>query len=904
MDTRHMVRSKRTSRRQASQLPELVPSLEPARDRHEIRDTSAPEPTKTSDARRVEFAIEPLKEKSGVEMMTTAAEIPKKKTTTIMTSRAQTTSSVQPALQSRVREAERATVALGGEAEKDSGEDTRGRKRCAGFGHNQTAEAHSSALKPEVAEPHPRPHTRAAKAARLPTVPSSTKIHIPMQPSVQAVNPIQNEAKVATSPALLPLQKRLSATKKIALTRFPAPNKPPAGQDVIFAVNRGQAQIHEAFAKAQKQIDTLNRAQNQLDGALDSPVVPLIVQLRSSKPVSEDPDDFQGVLRSSGPFGVLSDQDCASDDAASEMMTTQCANSHQAPLRVPHITFSDAVKLAVDGIGAGTRSLPSATEKAFTPSLPNLDTTNTGSNNGAAAPQSKKPRLACLDIIGDTLRDRCIPMRAVSEESTLLQYDGGADVALAPGAFALESPIIYPDGCAQVTADRALAFAPTGPSTPFHDPSIQVSEDLEDEEVASDDDNAILEAMALGHVMSVRFAPFKLRVPDQDRARTQVIDLTNLRNDEQEDASDDKIDHIPDQNRTRAQVHDLTMFQDDEQEDSSDERNDQNAVQAQAPLQVTLARSRLPATAISFESPISFAPTVHDLQVHIPHLKDITKCASCGKEPKKYLVCARCLQTRYCGKYCQIWDWQLHGQVCVRSDNATDEEVAEFEDWVEEYWAGAMQLLSEKVVGEVEPMEVNDESDGGQNDENEEEMTDGYKAVLNTVAHEQLVDEGEPMDMDDGPAFRPQEEEQKVTDDDDYVLERVAVELGGSQNAEAALAASFVAFGCGFDVLNFEPDGSELGGEDSSEDKDDDLDQGNDESSVAEDVEDGKDDEGADDGDVSMDDEDADEGSYAEESFSDISERGKASASSQLWQQAISLHMARGGKFEPDRFRR
>lgn len=92
------------------------------------------------------------------------------------------------------------------------------------------------------------------------------------------------------------------------------------------------------------------------------------------------------------------------------------------------------------------------------------------------------------------------------------------------------------------------------------------------------------------------------------------------------------------------------------------------------------------------------APLAQELQALIPHLKDITNCGNCGKAPKRYLVCARCREMRYCGKYCQIWDWPLHRRVCARCPSATDVEVAEMEAWLEDHWTGAVEMLRQRVV--------------------------------------------------------------------------------------------------------------------------------------------------------------------------------------------------------------
>lgn len=92
------------------------------------------------------------------------------------------------------------------------------------------------------------------------------------------------------------------------------------------------------------------------------------------------------------------------------------------------------------------------------------------------------------------------------------------------------------------------------------------------------------------------------------------------------------------------------------------------------------------------------APLAQELQAQIPHLKNIANCGNCGNAPELYIVCARCREMRYCGKYCQVWDWPLHRRVCVRCPSATDVEVDEQTRWLEDYWAGAMEMLEKSVV--------------------------------------------------------------------------------------------------------------------------------------------------------------------------------------------------------------
>ncbi|KUI60943.1 MYND-type zinc finger protein MUB1 [Cytospora mali] len=79
------------------------------------------------------------------------------------------------------------------------------------------------------------------------------------------------------------------------------------------------------------------------------------------------------------------------------------------------------------------------------------------------------------------------------------------------------------------------------------------------------------------------------------------------------------------------------------------------------------------------------------------YLHDISKCAGCGKTPRKFLLCVRCLKTRYCGKYCQIWDWPFHRRMCDASETANPGEVTKQKEYLDEMWAGALRMLKENV---------------------------------------------------------------------------------------------------------------------------------------------------------------------------------------------------------------
>lgn len=110
------------------------------------------------------------------------------------------------------------------------------------------------------------------------------------------------------------------------------------------------------------------------------------------------------------------------------------------------------------------------------------------------------------------------------------------------------------------------------------------------------------------------------------------------------------------------------------------------------------------------QAPLNIAPAtkksercstkiLEELKRQVPHLTEETKCGNCGKVPRKYLVCVECLKTRYCGKYCQLWDWPLHELVCCRSVLAREQEVEQQKKWLEEYWSGAMDMLEHCSAG-------------------------------------------------------------------------------------------------------------------------------------------------------------------------------------------------------------
>lgn len=79
---------------------------------------------------------------------------------------------------------------------------------------------------------------------------------------------------------------------------------------------------------------------------------------------------------------------------------------------------------------------------------------------------------------------------------------------------------------------------------------------------------------------------------------------------------------------------------------------------------------------------------------------DTPRCADCGREPERYLVCAKCKEAIYCSKYCQIWNWPLHKNHCAASDEADPAEIEMQEAYLGEMWAAALKMLrEEKIAG-------------------------------------------------------------------------------------------------------------------------------------------------------------------------------------------------------------
>lgn len=85
---------------------------------------------------------------------------------------------------------------------------------------------------------------------------------------------------------------------------------------------------------------------------------------------------------------------------------------------------------------------------------------------------------------------------------------------------------------------------------------------------------------------------------------------------------------------------------------------------------------------------------------------DTYKCADCGRTPKRYLVCAKCKEAIYCGKYCQLWNWPLHKTRCLAADEADQAEIETQEAYLEDTWAAVLKVLKEEKMagGTVESL--------------------------------------------------------------------------------------------------------------------------------------------------------------------------------------------------------
>ncbi|KAK7704193.1 hypothetical protein SLS64_008751 [Diaporthe eres] len=85
---------------------------------------------------------------------------------------------------------------------------------------------------------------------------------------------------------------------------------------------------------------------------------------------------------------------------------------------------------------------------------------------------------------------------------------------------------------------------------------------------------------------------------------------------------------------------------------------------------------------------------------------DTARCADCGRAPERYLICAKCKEAIYCGKYCQIWNWPLHRYHCMASDQADQAEVDLLEAYMADIWAAALKMLREENIAGGTPESV------------------------------------------------------------------------------------------------------------------------------------------------------------------------------------------------------
>lgn len=74
------------------------------------------------------------------------------------------------------------------------------------------------------------------------------------------------------------------------------------------------------------------------------------------------------------------------------------------------------------------------------------------------------------------------------------------------------------------------------------------------------------------------------------------------------------------------------------------------------------------------------------------------KCEDCGRSPERYLVCAKCQDAIYCGKYCQIWNWPSHKARCRASGEADEAEIELQEAYLGEMWEAALRVLREEEI--------------------------------------------------------------------------------------------------------------------------------------------------------------------------------------------------------------
>lgn len=124
-----------------------------------------------------------------------------------------------------------------------------------------------------------------------------------------------------------------------------------------------------------------------------------------------------------------------------------------------------------------------------------------------------------------------------------------------------------------------------------------------------------------------------------------------------------------------------------------------------------------------------------EVQEEEPHLQDITKCGDCGKTHKKFIVCVKCMRTRYCGKYCQTWNWPVHRQSCHAAEEASPDEVKRQEEYLQGMWDGACGMLKEHAAGR------NTETVGGDGEQADTRATVGSSSMDHRADEPTVEDE-------------------------------------------------------------------------------------------------------------------------------------------------------------------
>lgn len=577
---------------------------------------------------------------------------------------------------------------------------------------------------------------------------------------------------------------------------------PPPFNDE-FTHTKGQG-MYIAMNKAQSQIRNAYRMPGvESNGEFHAPVAVFASQKCANESLSEEAEN--------SPSASLTNSLPAIPDAPSKI--AGCDERAEAPTPTAALFTScsehqQTVHGPVIETGAGTRWTQSTAINSLTNAFPALKNPASKPEHSVAAFHTKKPRLICLDVIDQALEVR------------------SSQALLAPRAVSAEPNLLHNGITNDIPVETTLALRAT----------------------SIDQDNSLHKMpVPLGSTaaLGVGFANSReISIPLTTRA-TSIIAGRSLSLEPSRGTSNEPLTTSPVPRALSVQPTTLTW---------------ENVIETDPPLEPSTLPSSSSLASISSAAPVTLAPTPQDLEAHIPHLSEHIKCANCAKEPKKYLVCARCLRARYCGKYCQIWDWQLHGLVCVRSDNATDEEVEALEEWVEDYWHGALQMLEHNVVDGTETMGADEgELETIRGEDDEEDVARGGDDTDSTADYYKSSEDTFP--------------------DNRSALKKIADEHGGPQSRIEQIAAGLGAFGWGYSANDFDARLENAG----------------------------EDDEGGACVDESM-------GSIDNASGADMSTlQGEelegswklppSSPPRMYWSRAMSLHLAQGGKFEPALFR-